>query len=204
MEPTWETFRGTASVFENLALLEHGRTVHHRLSEPTLCEASSVPFDNRERTSRTSGFLVSAVRSPWCLSLEKLSGRDAAPARALYTEFGWLARSPTGRLCIGDGKHSSLGSYGLSSLLAPTPAAALRVRRGELTGRVIEINAVEIESDLIFAAPELVVLGAEFYRVRWTQRFGVIELWEGLIAGALAMRIDLSVGAWNKPVEFFI
>jgi hypothetical protein len=54
------------------------------------------------------------------------------------------------------------------------------------------------------SAPELVVLGADEYRMRIVPLRGVIEAWEALIEGNLAARIQCQFDQWDVPVEFRI
>lgn len=204
MKPIWTTLRGTAEIFEDAVLLDRGRTVHHSTSRVAVQDRSRS--EDRQLLGgvrRTAGLKVMAVRAPWCLGLQNDTPGSSAPTRAIYTDYGWLCRWPGGVFRTGDGKNSSLGSYGLRSLLLP-PDALFARGHGAVDGSEIEIDASEIELDLIQAAPELVVLGAAVYRLRWLANRGIIELWEAVIDGLLALRIEVSVDEWDRPVEFYV
>lgn len=185
-------------LFEDRVLLDHGRSVARR-SAPR--ERNALPGKGNDVPAGVETHLsVSAVRRPWCLGLSNPAASGTAPARALYTEFGWIARWPNGVLRVGDGRTVSLGSYGVASLLSPPGVVSQRFAR--VLEDEIEIDAGELESALILASPELVVLGAESYRVRFAANRGIVELWQATIEGALAFSIALSVSVWDVAVEF--
>lgn len=194
----WSTVRGKALVAERPAVLDSGRRVHHRLGPPGSCATSQSQPDPEERAWSTIEVSITAVRSPWCLGLENRHAAGSDPTRALYTEFAWLGRWRDGTFRVGNWSGSSLGSYGLLTLLRPPTALSHKLRAAG--NPEVEFSPTEIELALI--APELVVLGADMYRTRILRSRGVLDFWEARIAGVPALRIEVGFDEWDNAVEF--
>lgn len=195
----WTTVQGTCSLFWDEAVLDRGRGLHHAGVGQT---RTTTPGGRNENDlgRAVSELRIAAVRAPWCLEIENPGAAGAAPRRAIYTEFGWLARWPDGLLRIGDWNESSLGTYGVANLLRPPP-----VLSGGAGARPLAANQRfkrEDLEDLPSVAPELVVLGAEEYRMRTLPSRAVIEEWEAIVEGELALRIRCQFDRWDAPTEF--
>jgi hypothetical protein len=200
VSPAWTTIRGTAEVYENAELLDHGRLVYQRRLGSVPRPGQQIPQPASK--GRTRKLLVSAMRSPWCLGIHDPKPEGLSPVRALHTEVTWIARWADGTLRIGDRKEMSLGAYGIPSLLLPPSNLGLAVLTSLPSMRTHEVAASDIESTLMLAAPELVVLGADFYRTRLFAPRGVVQLWEGVIGRQPAMRITIRDIVWDDEIIF--
>ena len=183
----WTSLEGRLTVSEDESALERGRAMHH---------GRPAPDGDGAALRVTSELVARALHVPVCYQLDNAREADTAtPVRALYTEFGWIARWSRESVQTGGNPDDSLGDFGLRHLLWNAT---------ELTERVHREPGAELTAALSVIAPALAVLSAEQYICDLDADAGVIRRWSAVVDGREARRLVFDVTSLGGEVEFMI